>query len=162
MKIFASIKQAVKEWILFLFGQYASSLSRREHPRNRSMNLVRWLNRSHKDLASQSQKEHVSAQLANIIDISQGGVQMTTQQPMTRNTVLELSIHFAAHNISIEVDGRVMWCRRISRLPQIYHCGISFLEMSPDVRERFKTLLKTQNGGLNADWIRKSLNRTKV
>lgn len=160
MRLFFSIKQTFRDWILFLFGQYAGSLSRREHPRNRSMNLVRWLSRSPKDISSFGQKENITAQLANIIDISHGGVQMTTQQPMARNTVLGLSIHFASENASIEIDGKVMWCRRISRLPQIYHCGISFLEMPPDVREKFEDLLKRQTGGVNAGWIKKSLKRS--
>ena len=72
----------------------------------------------------------------NCRDLSEGGMFITTEEPLPRGTEVKILIQLATGNETICVEGIVMWVRPPMPSPQFPPgMGVRFIRVSPEARE---------------------------
>jgi hypothetical protein len=67
--------------------------------------------------------------LGNLADISDGGLMLTTEQPLTVDAIIELEIELPRDSVegtSVVVPARVRWCEP-DLAPGVYAAGLEFI-----------------------------------
>ncbi len=84
-------------------------------------------------------QEHVS--LSSTVDLSKGGIFISTPEPLGSGSEVNLSIQIPGHG-EIEVKGVVKWVRSDESESEKAGMGIEFVNVSSDLRKKLEDLVK--------------------
>jgi hypothetical protein len=70
--------------------------------------------------------------MANLLDLSESGLQFASRHPMRRNKTITLEINLAELNRQVQVMGRIVWSKVAG---DIYRVGVAFTEVSEESSE---------------------------
>jgi len=73
--------------------------------------------------------------VTNVKDVSEGGLLVASYELIPISSLLKLSIKLPAHDKPIETYGKVTRCVRVSRTEEVYHIGLSFLDIKESDRQ---------------------------
>jgi uncharacterized protein (TIGR02266 family) len=83
--------------------------------------------------------EHVS--FSSSVDLSRGGIFISTPEPLNNGSEVNLSIHIPGHG-ELEVKGVVKWIRSEETSSNKAGMGIEFVGMSSDFKKKLDELMK--------------------
>ena len=83
--------------------------------------------------------EHVS--LSSVLDLSRGGIFISTPEPLNNGSDVSLSIHIPDHG-EIEVKGIVKWIRSDETGSRRAGMGIEFTNIDTDLKKKLDALIK--------------------
>lgn len=109
--------------------------NKRKHPRQRSFNLVKLT-----DLGNSTALVPTN-NLANILNISEGGLRFTSPHLLPLESSLKLTINLGEANRQIEVKGDVVWVHKMKGQRR-YHYGIRFTDISDGDRKLIRRVVK--------------------
>lgn len=126
-KIVGLVKAIQQEFRGLHVGQLMGA-DRREAPRVRSFDLVKWI----------PNDEVMNHRISNANDISATGLSFNTREYLTPDSVLRLIVNIAEHNRQVPVLAKVVWSRLVG--DQNFQAGVHFEEISEQDRELIKSL----------------------
>jgi len=94
---------------------------RRKHPRLKSHHLARFV----------SSEGSAKEELSNLINLSEGGLQLFSREKLESNVLLKIAIHVPELARDIEAVGKVVWCRSNKRGIG-YSMGVAFVDVTED------------------------------
>ncbi len=109
--------------------------NRRQFPRARARNLIKELNGPASSNPS----------IYNLVDISEGGLKMTSAEPVTRGRTVRLAINLAHSDRQIFTSGEVVWSRPVRSKRVFCQAGVNFHSMTNDDRAFIKNYVEWQN-----------------
>ena len=73
--------------------------------------------------------------LANLVNLSETGLQFFSSYVIKRGSLLKMVIHFPEAERQISLMGKAAWQGRIHGVPGVYRTGVSFISMDFEDRE---------------------------
>lgn len=114
----------------FFFFKRQPNANDRKFPRKNTQNLVAL--------------ENPQKKILTLVDISEGGLQLSSPERLSKNQIVELTVNLAQIEKQIQVLGRVVWNRcRSGAGGKFYQMGISFLELSQEARDVIRSFVQT-------------------
>ena len=83
--------------------------------------------------------EHVS--FSSAVDLSKGGVFISTPEPLSNGSEVTMSIHMPGHG-EVEVKGVVKWVRSEESDSEKAGMGIEFVNVSSDLKKKLDDFVK--------------------
>lgn len=78
--------------------------------------------------------------ITETVDLSEGGLQLTSSNPFKPEDVLQLALILGRHEIYL--IGRVAWSKPDARQKETYHSGLAFLQIDQDDRKVIHDYIK--------------------
>jgi Tfp pilus assembly protein PilZ len=79
------------------------------------------------------QVNYASRAIAHAKDISQGGICLVTEEPLTKGKIFSLSFNLPGQDRSLNCFGKVMWSRPASS--NLHENGISFWDIDSKIQK---------------------------
>ena len=83
--------------------------------------------------------EHVT--FSSSVDLSRGGIFISTPEPLNNGSEVNLSIHLPGHG-EVEVKGIVKWIRADESDSEKAGMGIEFVNLSTDLKKKLDEVIK--------------------
>ncbi|MCM8775579.1 MAG: PilZ domain-containing protein, partial [Candidatus Omnitrophica bacterium] len=84
---------------------------------------------------------HPVHEIANILNISEGGLRFACHKRIEPETILDITINIGEINKQVTVEGKVIWSRRKKNLAHCYHHGVSFVRIHDADRKLIQVLV---------------------
>lgn len=81
------------------------------------------------------------AAFSSVVDLSKGGIFISTPEPPGKNSEVNMMIHMPGHG-EIEIKGIVRWVRTDDTDSERAGMGIEFTDISGDLRKKLDDLVK--------------------
>lgn len=79
--------------------------------------------------------------ISNLVDISEGGLQLSMTRKIKLGTLLNMIINVVERNQDVPVLGKVVWVKSIPGYRGGYRVGVVFEEITPNDREIFREIV---------------------
>jgi len=84
-------------------------------------------------------EDHVS--FSSAVDLSKGGIFISTPEPLGNGSVVNMSIHIPGHG-ELEVKGVVKWVRENETESEKAGMGIEFTSLNSDLKKKLDEFIK--------------------
>ncbi|WP_455382826.1 PilZ domain-containing protein [Salinispira pacifica] len=88
------------------------------------------------------QVNYASRAIAHSKDISEGGVCLITEEPLTIGKIYTLAFRLPGDTDDMQIFGKVVWTRPASA--NHHENGVSFWDVHPDIRKRVTDFLRSE------------------
>ena len=115
------------EWIRVRLGgreSFDSAIEKRRYPRVKAYNTLKQIGYDIDNFPM----------ITQITDISEGGIQFTSQQPFHADDILQLVLEIAEKDQEVFFLGKIAWSRQDREQKDVFRTGLSFLEMAQSDR----------------------------
>lgn len=72
--------------------------------------------------------------ISKIVNVSRGGMQLTSHSPLPVNTVLHMKIGGTHDQGPLSLAGKVVWVNPAPAAEELYYSGVSFADIGEDAR----------------------------
>ena len=72
--------------------------------------------------------------LSKLVNVSEGGLQFSSREPLPVNTVLKMDIDGSHDQRPVSLHGKVVWVNPAPGGDGLYYSGVSFLDEGRDAR----------------------------
>ncbi len=120
------------KWLNYIdFKNIFREKKKRTHARAEYRNLVRY----------EGDDPEVPALISNLVDISEGGLQLSMTKKLRVGTLLKMVINLVEKNQDVPVVAKVVWTRAIPGYRGGYRVGVAFQEINRDHQETLREIV---------------------
>lgn len=87
-------------------------------------------------------RQHPEGKTSNLKNISEGGLLFTSYEPLPISATVKISINLPGREKPLETYAKVMRCIKASAAEEVYHVGVSFMDVSEEDRREISAHLE--------------------